>query len=406
MSFLANILQWLLPVTEQVTNSTEKPPEKPRPARKFDAIRSAVEDRLHYLIGVEIPEHREIAEKDVLHMYYVEIECEACGAELLTSFFKEFNPVARKDWLRGIIGLNGLVNLDYFSGVHSKADLPDVGTLDKHEQMLSQGSLPDYRVHIHGRWVQSLPVRDTQSADNNGFMLKLTIHDELGTRHEGVSRYPIKIGRGADCALQVSGRYSSRDHCRLSFDAGKIYLEDRSKYGTWLDGVRVPEKTSVELKGSRCLLKLGMREGEVSDYPEIEFEIERAAYSHSDTLTPIIQQADITPVISSKALMAVLVDASGNELCEVTKLPFSIGRIGCDYTTPPIHAGISGKHLSIESFTDSGAEVTHQASSKNGTALNDCLQPSSFNWPFGSEIALAPKWDKAPAMRITLKRAE
>ena len=234
----------------------------------------------------------------------------------------------------------------------------------------------------------------------------LRMQDNQG-QHGDIRRetYPIKLGRLGEVA--VNGTFASAEHCTLHWLGGQVELEDHSKNGTWVDGIRLHQQ-SKPLSLGKHQIKLGKGQGEVKDYPEIELDI------LAEAATPISQPTPLnthTPIASDmQALLAVLSaqDATGNPHIDVLRLPFSIGRgAKYGYSIPPAHSGVSGTsrpHLIIEAINNHGAEVLNEAHAKNGTALGGVLQGERFHWPFGEEITLAPKWKNAPPVSILLKR--
>ncbi len=383
------------------------PPEEPKHGPllpKYASLRNAVESKLEHLVRHEIPEHRELAENDSLELYYVEIEATTDeGQALLDAFCKEFNPAARQQWVRKFFGSNATVRLDCLAGVFNSADMPSTTGLDLHSQILNQGTPAVYQVRLWSKWVQALDASSHSTAIVRGSAVVLRIRDSQG-QHDDIRRetYPVKLGRQSE--ITVEGTFASAGHCTLHWRRGRVELEDHSKNGTWIDGVRLHQQ-SKPLSLGKHQIKLGKGQGEVKDYPEIGLDI------LAETATPISQPTPLnthTPIASDmQALLAVLSaqDATGNPHIDVLRLPFSIGRgAGSGYVTPPAHAGVSGLHLVIESFNDQGAEVLNEANAKNGTALGGVLQGERFFWPFGEEITLAPKWKNAPPVSILLKK--
>jgi hypothetical protein len=421
-----SVLRWLAPPNDEeaaspvaqnhVDRAKAKSINKPAgPSKKYLEIQAAVEDRLNYLLHHEIPEHRKVAGQDVMELNYIEIESSPEGEALLKEFFEEFNPAARQSWVRKLLGANGLVKLDVFDGVHASFNLPATENLDKHEQMLSQGKPLTYSVHVWGSWVQQAvpPSFSPDSRTIKGHETVFRILDTKGSRQERRGDYPLTVGRNDGCGVAVAGTFVSGVHFVLHFDGGRLWLEDLSRNGTWIEGRKAPPKQRVELDRSIYRLKLGRETGEARDCPEIELEIARAPAAGFDGATPIAS-FNATPIsmpmsVAAPAggLLAVLSieDATGNPRRDITQLPFTIGRgQDRDYTTSPAHAGVSGRHLVIEDIDDRGAQVWNEAHHKNGTALGETLQPERFFWPFDAEIVLAPKWRKDPPVRIVLKR--
>jgi hypothetical protein len=367
----------------------------------------AVENRLYSLVRQEIPEHREIAKRDVLELHYIEIECKGDADEsLLNNFFKDFSPAARQDWIRDILGGNAVVKLDYFAGVYSNREMPETGTIDKYEQTLNHSGRPTYAVHIWGQWVRTETVAPTKTSSNQ--IVTLHITDSRGKQPEiEKDCYPLMIGRSGSSTIIVKGTFVSNDHCVLYAEQGRFWLEDISRNGTWLDGQKLPSRQRIELSPSRHRLRLGKASGEAKDCPEIKLEFLASSITPVASATPVYQ-ANATAVIGAEdKLLAVLQiqDATGKPQCDVMSLPFTIGRASDrHYVTPPTHAGTSGKHMIIEAINETGASVINEAHEKNGIALKGELQPARFIWPFDSEIVLAPQWKRDPPVRIVLKR--
>jgi serine phosphatase RsbU (regulator of sigma subunit)/pSer/pThr/pTyr-binding forkhead associated (FHA) protein len=73
---------------------------------------------------------------------------------------------------------------------------------------------------------------------------RLTVRDDIGQRSVTVDRSPFTIGRGVGHDLQIAGADVSRDHAEIVLSAGTYLLRDRgSRYGTFVNGVRVSEHT-------------------------------------------------------------------------------------------------------------------------------------------------------------------
>lgn len=421
-NFLSSLWNWISPPPEEdgasepvssrsagagaskATGGTAKP------AGKYAAVRQAVELRLEELVRSEIPEHREIAKRDVLELHYIEIESSPEGEELLRSFFKDFSPSARQDWIRDRLGANRQVDLECFAGVFGSFDLPGTGHLDKHTQILNQGAAPVYRVNLYAHWVQQVPEPAAPGGRPvPGPPVVIGIRDAQGQRQERRAEYPCKVGRGGKSRVVVAGKFVSTEHFTLHYEDQRFWLEDHSRNGTWLDGTRVPRDQRIALDQDSYRLKLGKEKGEAADCPELILEIQRTPVADSAGFTPVAA-SNATPVISAplaNELLAVLAikDTTGSLLLDVLGLPFTIGRnSGLGYTVPAGNAGVSGEHLVIERLTAEGAEVVNRAVAKNGTSLNGTPQPERFLWPYDAEIQLAPRWRKDPEVRIVLKR--
>jgi len=85
------------------------------------------------------------------------------------------------------------------------------------------------------------------------FRPRLTVRDDIGHRIVQVSQSPFTIGRGAGHDLQIAGADVSRDHADILTSAGVSVLHDRhSRYGTFVNGVRVTEHTLVHGDRIEC----------------------------------------------------------------------------------------------------------------------------------------------------------
>ena len=372
--------------------------------RKYQSIRDAVESKLEHLMRIEIPEHRDMAKNDVLELQHLEIEATTPeGETLLREYCLEFSLASRQEWVRDFVGTNTAIRLGSFTGVYPCGGLPSNAQIDHRLEILNQGNLASFKLYRYSKW-----VRDSVPPPETGCQVVLRIHDAQGQKPE-IRRdtYPVSIGREGE--VVVDGTYVSRHHCSLHGRGGQVELEDHSKHGTWLGGVKLHGQSKLLTPGKH-MLKFGKAHGDVKDWPELELEIPFSSATPVANATPINMDIATTPIASEpRKLLAVLSvqDATGNPNIDVLTLPFSIGQqAGRDYVTPPTHAGVSREHLVIESITDEGAEVLNEAHAKNGTTLNGLLQGERFLWPFDGEITLAAKNTRYPLIRITLKHPQ
>ncbi|MEQ1757168.1 MAG: SpoIIE family protein phosphatase [Vicinamibacterales bacterium] len=73
---------------------------------------------------------------------------------------------------------------------------------------------------------------------------RLTVRDDIGHRVVLISKVPFTIGRGAGHDLQIAGTDVSRDHAEIVASDDGFVLRDRtSRYGTFVNGVRITEHT-------------------------------------------------------------------------------------------------------------------------------------------------------------------
>jgi hypothetical protein len=211
-------------------------------------------------------------------------------------------------------------------------------------------------------------------------------------------------------------------HCTLFFSDGRIWLEDHSTNGTWLDGHRVKRGTRVALAdGAELSIGRERSESGFDRYPVLRVQgtgSRAAAGSNHTPVAPPSQAAPIapegaTPIAAFSAREAMplavlaIVDATGTPKRDVLKTPYSIGRGSAqDCVVPEANEGVSREHLLIESIGHDGAVTRNLALGKNGTFAAHQSLPERFTWRFGEEIVLAEKWTSAPAVRMTLRRVE
>jgi pSer/pThr/pTyr-binding forkhead associated (FHA) protein len=68
--------------------------------------------------------------------------------------------------------------------------------------------------------------------------------DAIARRREiALTEFPVRIGRSATSDVCVDDRWVSRDHCEVVCLDGQLVVRDLdSKYGTYVNGVRIIEK--------------------------------------------------------------------------------------------------------------------------------------------------------------------
>lgn len=78
----------------------------------------------------------------------------------------------------------------------------------------------------------------------------------LYNNNESCVEFPIlgdaEIGRNGTLAEKIldTSDFTSRSHARIFFENEKLFLEDFSRNGTFLNGVRIPKMTKTSLKSN------------------------------------------------------------------------------------------------------------------------------------------------------------
>lgn len=82
---------------------------------------------------------------------------------------------------------------------------------------------------------------------------RLAVRDDIGQRMVVVDKSPFTIGRSTGHDLQIAGADVSRDHAEIRTSGDAYLLLDRgSRYGTFVNGVRVSEHTLVHDDRIEC----------------------------------------------------------------------------------------------------------------------------------------------------------
>ena len=77
-------------------------------------------------------------------------------------------------------------------------------------------------------------------------MYKLHIRDDAGkTKVVNVKRDKITVGRREGNTIRLTDRNVSRTHARLVRKDGKVFVEDVSRYGTRVNGLRLKERKAL-----------------------------------------------------------------------------------------------------------------------------------------------------------------
>jgi len=92
--------------------------------------------------------------------------------------------------------------------------------------------------------------------------LKILVGNSAG--HEiPIKESAYRIGRADECQLRPKSAHISRRHCEITQQDARVAVRDlNSRTGTWVNGVRIPVDTKVELN-TGDQLKIGPLEFEV-----------------------------------------------------------------------------------------------------------------------------------------------
>lgn len=239
-------------------------------------------------------------------------------------------------------------------------------------------------------------------------MLNLVIEDDEGRRTTiPLSRDDISIGRAADNLIQLPEKNISRNHARIVRDSGRVYIEDRSRYGSKKNGRKFQGRTTF-VSGDIILvgdyrLQLVSEAADVASGPteetiRPEMNHPQALDALRTTAMPRMQSPLSVPTASSSAAPAAP-SVSGATTTTADELPadrrsrltcltepfvdaeFSIvasviviGRgDDCDVVVP--HETISKQHARV---VTTGSEVRiEDLGSPNGILVNGTRKPQA-----------------------------
>jgi hypothetical protein len=402
-------------------------------ATRYADVKDAIERRINSFLRKDLVSHLEIGFNEIFVLHYIEISADPQGKPQLLLFLKEFSPEARVDWIRKLLGpaIGQHVDVEQFMGLDQEFSVEELAETDPFEEELNHVAKPPYRVTLHGRWdarKTAAVAKQEPHARESGPTLRLGVQDArtpaagAGPRELECNEFPAVLGTSAQSDIEVSGYYVSALHCTLFFSDGRVWLEDHSTNGTWLDGHRVKRGTRVVLADG-AELSIGRERGDsgFDRYPLVQVQGTGSRAAAGSSHTPVAPPSPAAPIAPEGATpiaayaareampLAVLaiVDATGTPKRDVLNVPFSIGRGSIqDYVVPDANEGVSREHLLIESVDHDGAIIRNLAVGKNGTYAAHQSLPERFTWRFGEEIVLAEKWTSAPAVRLTLRRVE
>lgn len=415
-------------VAEREADGTEDGAVR-RTATRYSSLRKAVERRVQTFLRDDVVSHLEIGFDEVFMLHYIELVPDAPGVATLERFLEEFSPEARVQWVKKLLGpaVGKHVSVEQFLGLDCEFTAEQLAETDPFEEKLNQSATPLYRVVLHGRWQQGLPAKEPEEpraapaeAKHGGPSLRLSIQDAGSTgaaRTLEIDRFPVVFGSSAQADVEICGYYVSARHCTLHWEGERLWLADHSTNGTWADGERLSRGARVPLANG-ALIGFGRDRGDLEHdrYPALRIQVLRKAggvtttpVSPSSTtpVAPAIARAEVATARETPLAVLAIVDATGNAVCDVPMLPFTIGRSSSqDYVVPDANQGVSREHLVLEEINAAGALVSNRAVERNGTFGGGQALPERFAWRFGDEIVLGERWTSAPPVRMSLRRVK
>ena len=233
-------------------------------------------------------------------------------------------------------------------------------------------------------------------------MLNLVIEDDEGRRTTiPLSRDDISIGRASDNLIQLPEKNISRNHARIVRDSGRVYVEDRSRYGSKKNGRKFQGRTTF-VSGDIILvgdyrLQLVAEAADVASGPTEETvrpDVSAPSGRMASSPSPGMPGASSTPsAAASSAAVSAAASLAGEELppnrrSRLTCLtePFvnaefsimaSVIVIGrgddCDVVVP--HETISQQHVRV---ITSGTDVRFEdLGSPDGVLVNGTRKPQA-----------------------------
>jgi hypothetical protein len=419
-------------------------------AQLIGAIRSELEQ----FATSQLRLHLAIAERDRYLLTSIELECEGNDheRELLRRFVREFRPEQIKRYLAKEVIARlrnaSAIDLSQFAGLNAEVDAGDLarereeeryGDLIAELSSAMPGSAGNpYRVTLVGRWSEvdaRAPSREDKAAPETqrtplaARAVQVDIEDAAGTHRIDLKaiaagrRY--SVGKGEGCDIVVDGVYASRRHCEIWLENGAWRAADTgSTNGIRVESTsgviaRLPSDASstrpaaIELPlGTWLVLSARMR-GEPGQYPRLSLHLAGDLEHSSAKGAPAKAVATpVTPIAPPRrrdhAWTLTVRMGSGSRSIDIDKaaLPLRIGRsrdqaLVIDWA----HSDVSGHHLDIVSFDESGA--TALVLGDNGVTVNGTFHGpgTEFRWQPGETLKLDHGTDRVIACELTLSRA-
>ena len=155
-------------------------------------------------------------------------------------------------------------------------------------------------------------------------MLNLVIEDDEGRRTTiPLSRDDISIGRASDNLIQLPEKNISRNHARIVRESGRVYVEDRSRYGSKKNGRKFQGRTTF-VSGDIILvgdyrLQLVAEAADVASGPTEETirpDVSASSARMASAPSPGMPGASSTPsaAAASAAVSSAAASSAGEEL--------------------------------------------------------------------------------------------
>jgi pSer/pThr/pTyr-binding forkhead associated (FHA) protein len=388
---------------------------------RYAAIRKAVEERLVAFLRRDVVSHLEIGHDDEFILHFIEIRPEIDADPLLDRFLKEFTQAARIEWVKKFVrsAAEEHVRVDQFLGVDRTCPRESLGPTELYDEQLNRsGALPAYGITLYGRWEKRMAAPSLSSASRRrGPSMHLSVQDgkissgsPTEVRELTLASFPAVLGSSPDADTLIAGHYVSARQCTLDWDGERVWLEDHSRNGTWVDGRRLNRGSRVDVNDG-MVISFGRQAGD-ADYAR--FPLMRVRFdslSRERGMTPVVGSGS-TPVVRKETRLllerpafAMIYVGAGQSQIRILTVPFTIGRASDqDYVVPGVNEGVSREHLVIKDITETGALTVNKAVKRNGTYAHDLSLPEEFEWRFDQEIVLARKSKNAPAVHLILKR--
>lgn len=403
---------------------------------------------IKFLVSTYLPQHLVLDPDDVFFLDRLEIGAlDEKAQAVLDRFMAEFSEQGRIGFLKREIGTDRQRNLrlDRFSGIHAlddsgAASVPNNTDSSAYDSVMFVDEVSQevtFQFLFLGTWQPRIDVAPTSPppvangvTSLQGPLLGITLWDGEAPSGRTVNSdsYPIVIGNKARLpsgkGMGVAGTYLSTHHAEIDYSEPRVVIRDtKSRNGTWLNGARLEAGQDYPLKVGDEILFASAAPRDVAEYPRMKI-MTLASTPVSPEGTPVspegtpVSPAFATPVPpvdvaestrQTPALgLLTIQDVTGSRQMDITRLPFTVGRShDQDYVVPVGNLGISREHLILEKLDDEGAWVKHPAFKKHGSrwAEDGEALPEAFHWPWDRQIILAPSFDKAPPVRIQLRKA-
>ena len=421
----------------------------------YTTLIGAIRSELEQFATSQLRLHLAIAERDRYLLTSIELECEGNDheRELLRRFVREFRPEQIKRYLAKEVIARlrnaSAIDLSQFAGLNAEVDSGDLAREREEERygdLIAElsSAMPHtpgnpYRVTLVGRWsevdarVQSredkAPVPGAQRTPLAARAVQVDVEDAAGTHR--IELKPIAVGRrysvgkGEGCDIVVDGVYASRRHCEIWLENGAWRVADTGS----TNGIRIESASGVIARfptdaavarpaaielplGTWLVLSARMR-GEPGQYPRLSLNLDADLEQPSAKGTPAKAVATpVTPIAPPRrrdhAWTLTARMASGSRSIDIGSdaLPLRIGRsrnqaLVVDWA----HSDVSGHHLDIVSFDQSGATVL--VLGDNGVTVDGTLHGpgTEFRWQPGESLKLGQATEPATACELTLSRA-